>query len=94
MKTWQKGAILGALWGLVSAVGFLLQLTKPITQINKTYDILLLPGSIAARVILGPAVGLIIVYPIVSILIGILIGSVIGYLYQKLKESKGGGKNE
>lgn len=74
MKAWKKGAIVGGVWGLVSAVGFLLQMSKPINQISNIYDILFLPGSLAARTILGPAVGLIIVYPIFSILIGALIG--------------------
>jgi len=86
MKAWKKGAIVGGVWGLVSAVGFLLQLSKPISQISKTYDILFLPGSLAARTILGPAVGLIIAYPIVSILIGVLIGAFLGYLYGLFKK--------
>lgn len=83
MKAWKKGAIVGGLWGLVSAVGFGFQLTKPITQISVVYDILFLPGSIAARTVLAPAAGAFIVYPIFSIMIGVLIGYLIGRWKEK-----------
>ncbi len=70
--------MIGGLWGLVSTIGFGIQLTKPITQISGIYDILFFPASISARTLLGPAVGLIIVWPIISILIGVLIGYITG----------------
>ena len=78
MKGSKKGAIVGALWGLVSFAGFGLQLTKPINQVNIIYDILFLPGSIAARTVLVPTAASLIVFPISSIIIGTLIGYVIG----------------
>jgi len=91
MKMWQKGAIVGGVWGLIS-VPLMLKCAPAFAQPFKLIEILFLPASFSARTILGPAVGLIILYPIVSIIVGILIGGIIGFLYQKLKESKEGRK--
>lgn len=93
MKTWKKGAILGGVWGLIS-VPLMLKFAPAFAQPFKLMEILFLPASLSARAILGPAVGLIIIWPIVSILIGILIGCIIGYLYQKLKEYRRWRKDE
>lgn len=88
MKVSKKGAILGALWGLVSAIGFGFQLTRQYINQITIYDILFLPGSLATRTVLAPAAGAFIVYPIFSILFGVLIGYVIGTVLEENKRKK------
>jgi hypothetical protein len=80
MKMWKKGAILGGIWGLIS-IPLMLKFAPAFAQPFKLKEILFLPASLSARTILGPAVGLIIIWPIISILIGLLIGAILGYLY-------------
>lgn len=78
MKGWQKGAILGILWG---ASGFIIEiLYGRISILEYIYGI---PGYFALLLgfrFYGIVVG--------AILIGFLIGVIIGYLYDFIKEGK------
>jgi hypothetical protein len=80
LKTWKKGAILGAIWPII--VGFI-----PFPEIKSLYFIgiiIQLPGYIAGKLGFHWYSAF-----VVSPLIGALIGGVIGFLYQEVKESWG-----
>ena len=71
-------ASFGAVWGLISAVGFFIRRDDALTQI--IFKIIFAPGYIAANYALGPAAGLLFIFPIVSIIIGAAMGYIVGRL--------------
>ena len=69
--------IIGGLWGTLS-IPLMLKFAPAFAQPFRLKEILFLPASLSARYVLGPSVGLVIIWPVVSILIGVFIGFMIG----------------
>ena len=92
MKVRVKGKIIGALWGTLSMVS-MLWLSEYIAytrfdSVAHTIEvvvirILILPAFLSARVVLAPAAGALIIWPIASILFGVILGYSVGKWKEK-----------
>lgn len=81
MKAWKKGAIVGAVWGLVSIAPYSKIDITEVIWMKSLYAIFGFPTDLAIK--LGFRFYLIFIG---APLIGILIGALLGYLYDLLKK--------